>query len=312
MRKWVIWQAVLVVMALAVFTGVAQAQPGGGTIAVRDSSTGTVVPNIGDDTNDALRVNIVAGAGSGGTSQADNSAVTTITGIGALYDTTPPSITDGNVGLPRMSSTRILLVDGSGATQPISAASLPLPTGASTLAEQQTQTTALQLIDNLPLAQGSTTSGQSGILGQGAVTTGAPSYTNAQTSPLSLTTAGDLRVTGAVTQSGTWTVQPGNTANTTAWLVKELRAATPTLANVAASASSVTCLASNANRLGASIYNDSTAILYAKFGATASTTSFTQRIEGGGTYEVPFGYTGIVDCIWSAANGSARTTELTQ
>lgn len=36
----------------------------------------------------------------------------------------------------------------SGETLPVSAASLPLPTGASTLAEQQTQTTALQLIDD--------------------------------------------------------------------------------------------------------------------------------------------------------------------
>lgn len=35
------------------------------------------------------------------------------------------------------------------ATQPVSAAALPLPAGASTLAEQQTQTTALQLIDNI-------------------------------------------------------------------------------------------------------------------------------------------------------------------
>jgi hypothetical protein len=48
------------------------------------------------------------------------------------------------------------------------------------------------------LAQGSTTSGQYGLLGLGAVTTAAPVYTNAQSSPLSLTTAGDLRV--AVTQ----------------------------------------------------------------------------------------------------------------
>jgi hypothetical protein len=85
------------------------------------------------------------------------------------------------------------------ATQPISAAALPLPSGASTLAEQQTQTTALQLIDNLPNTQGSTTSGQSGVLVQGAVTTAAPSYTTAQTSPLSLTTAGALRVDASAT-----------------------------------------------------------------------------------------------------------------
>jgi len=48
-------------------------------------------------------------------------------------------------------------------------------------------------IGNVGVAQGSTTSGQSGALAQGAVTTAAPAYTTAQTSPLSLTTAGGLR-----------------------------------------------------------------------------------------------------------------------
>lgn len=43
------------------------------------------------------------------------------------------------------------------------------------------------------VAQGSTTSGQTGQLVQGAVTTADPSYTTAQTNPLSLTTAGGLR-----------------------------------------------------------------------------------------------------------------------
>jgi hypothetical protein len=81
-------------------------------------------------------------------------------------------------------------------------------------------------------------------LAQGAVTTNAPTYTTAQTDPLSLDTSGNLRVSlkdtpqntnalkvdgsavtqpvsGTVTanQGGTWTVQPGNTANTTAWKV---------------------------------------------------------------------------------------------
>lgn len=51
------------------------------------------------------------------------------------------------------------------------------------------------------LAQGSTTTGQLGSLVMGAVTTAAPVYTTAQTSPLSLTTAGALRVDGSgVTQ----------------------------------------------------------------------------------------------------------------
>ena len=64
----------------------------------------------------------------------------------------------------------------------------------------------------LAAAQGSTTSGQNGPLIQGAVTTAAPSYTTAQTSPLSLTTAGNLRVqdvNGALTQGSTTSGQNG-------------------------------------------------------------------------------------------------------
>ena len=114
------------------------------------------------------------------------------------------------------------------------AGTVSLPTGASTSALQTTGNTSLAtIITNTTgnvVAQGSTTAGQSGHLIQGAVTTAAPTYTTAQTSPLSLTTAGALRVdasgttqpvSGTVTanQGGTWTVQPGNTANTTAWLV---------------------------------------------------------------------------------------------
>lgn len=62
------------------------------------------------------------------------------------------------------------------------------------------------------LAQGSTTSGQTGSLVMAAVTTGAPTYTTAQTSPLSLSTTGDLRTafsntTIAVTNAGTFIAQ---------------------------------------------------------------------------------------------------------
>lgn len=50
---------------------------------------------------------------------------------------------------------------------------------------------------NLEQAQGSTTSGQVGPLIQAAVTTAAPVYTTAKTSPLSQDTAGNLRVLDA-------------------------------------------------------------------------------------------------------------------
>jgi hypothetical protein len=62
-------------------------------------------------------------------------------------------------------------------------------------------------------AQGSTTSGQNGVLDQGAVTTSAPTYTTGTTNPLSLDTSGNLRVLSTV--SGTVTVV-GNLTNNNA------------------------------------------------------------------------------------------------
>jgi len=89
-------------------------------------------------------------------------------------------------------------------------------------------------------------------------------------------------------------------------------AATATLSNVSGSASSVSVLASNASRKGATFYNDSTASLYLKFGTTASTSSFTVLMQPGAYYELPTTavYTGALDGIWSAANGAVRVTEL--
>jgi len=84
------------------------------------------------------------------------------------------------------------------ATQPISAASLPLPSGASTSALQPTNA-----------GQNSTTSGQTGTLAMTATSGSAPSYTNATTNPLSTDNSGNLRtvsqpVGGSYTGTGTW------------------------------------------------------------------------------------------------------------
>lgn len=94
--------------------------------------------------------------------------------------------------------------------------------------------------------------------------------------------------------------------------VQESRVSTSTLSNVSSSATSVTVLASNSSRRQATVYNDSTAILYLKFGATASATSYTVQLPAAGYYELPQPvYTGILDGIWASANGNARVTELT-
>lgn len=87
---------------------------------------------------------------------------------------------------------------------------------------------------------------------------------------------------------------------------------TGTLSNVSGSASSVTLLASNTSRLGATIYNDSSAILYIKLNSgAATTTSFTYKAMPEAYYEVPFGYTGAITGIWASATGAARVEEFT-
>lgn len=85
-----------------------------------------------------------------------------------------------------------------------------------------------------------------------------------------------------------------------------------TLANVASSAANVTVFPAFTGSFlfGRTVFNDSTAVLYLKFGATASATSYTVQVAAGGYYEFPQSvYAGQVDGIWAAANGNARTTQ---
>lgn len=87
---------------------------------------------------------------------------------------------------------------------------------------------------------------------------------------------------------------------------------TASLSNVGDSATSVSLLASNTSRKGFIIFNDSSAILYIKLGTTASTSSFTYKLNAYGTVnETNFPYTGAIDGIWASdAGGNARITEL--
>lgn len=87
---------------------------------------------------------------------------------------------------------------------------------------------------------------------------------------------------------------------------------TATLSNVNGSASSVTLLAANTARRSVFIENDSSAILYVKFGSSASTTSHTFILGPGDIYvEKSCDYPGVISGIWSSATGAARITEVT-
>lgn len=99
--------------------------------------------------------------------------------IEGQFNTTPTTLTSGNVSPLQMDNAGNLKVVGTG------------------------------------IAQGSTTSGQTGSLVMGAVTTSAPSYTTAQSSPLSLDAAGNLRV-NVVTGGGSGGT---SSADKSAWTV---------------------------------------------------------------------------------------------
>lgn len=106
---------------------------------------------------------------------------------------------------------------------PVSAASLPLPTDAATqttLAALNAKVTAVNtgavVVSSSALPTGAATEVTLASIDSKitAVNTGAVVVSGAL--PAGANTI------GAVTQSGTWTVQPGNTANTTAWLVRQV------------------------------------------------------------------------------------------
>lgn len=304
-------------------------------------------------------------------------------GTAGAVTTSSPAYTAGTEAALSLTLNGALRVDGSGVTQPISAAALPLPTGASTSAlqtagnatlvtissqlpttlGQKTSANSLAVVlasdqstititGNIGVAQGSTTAGELGPLSQGAVTSSAPSYTTAQTSPLSLTTVGNLRVDGSsVTQpisaaalplpAGAATSALQTTGNTSlSSIVSQLPATlgqktsanslavvissdqspisvtsslstTGTITSVNNALTSGVLLASNASRRGFILYNDSLAIVFIAFSATASTTAFSVKIQPGAEYEPGIDYTGVISSIASAAVGAMRVTEFT-
>lgn len=79
----------------------------------------------------------------------------------------------------------------------ISAASLPLPTGATTLTEQQSQTTSLQLIDNVIGAVVAGTAGTNSALIGGQFNTTLPTLTNTQQAAAQFDSNGRLLVSDA-------------------------------------------------------------------------------------------------------------------
>jgi hypothetical protein len=109
----------------------------------------------------------------------------------------------------------------------------------------------------------------------------------------------------AVPVSGTLTSNPS-------------RPATATQTSVNAAVADTQLLASNANRLGAVIANNSSSsVLYVLLGSgAASATNYNyvlMPVTNGvpGVVEIPFGFTGQIRGFWNVASGTALISELT-
>ena len=126
------------------------------------------------------------------------------------------------------------------------------------------------------VAQASTTSGQVGTLIQGAVTTADPSYTTAQTDPLSLTTSGGLRTFSKQYRDSVVTAQASgtSTAPSAAGVIATVTPGTAGIWEVIAtiSISGTSVIATESNNMG--LYQTAGAKL-APIPAVASTAGFT-------------------------------------
>lgn len=134
-------------------------------------------------------------------------------------------------------------------------------------------------------AQGSTTTGQNGVLAQGAVTTASPTYTTGQTDPLSLTTAGALRTDGSGTTqpvSGTVTANQG-TANATPWNqnISQYGGTSTTLGQKVSASSIPVVIASDQSAIPVSLTFGSGAVLtYFTDASVASAATVTHSVAG--------------------------------
>jgi len=260
---------------------------------------------------------------------AANLNATVVQGTGTNLHTV---IDSGSITVTQATGTNLHTVIDSG--------TISLPSGAATSALQTSGNSSLSSVDTKTPVLGQTVMASSSPVviasNQSAVPVSGTVTANAGTGPFPVSdNGGSLTVdaialplpTGAATETTLAAVSAklpatlGQKAMTASMAVviasdqpsisTKLNSSTATLTNVAGSASSVTLLSANANRLGATIVNDSSAILYVKFGTTASSTSYTVRMTLNAYYEVPFGYTGRIDGIWTVAAGNARITELT-
>ena len=326
------------------------AQPitdGGGSVTVDGSVAVTNFPAVQpvSDNGGSLTVDgtVTANAGTGPWPVTDNGgSLTTDTPqlpaalVGARLDINNGAwlgSTSPTVGQKTMTASLPVAIASNQSAVPISAASLPLPTGAATAALQTQPGVDIGDVTVNNAAGAAAVNIQDG--GNSITVDGPLTDTQLRATAVPVSAASLPLPAGAATSalqaSGNASLtsidgktpplgQAAMAASTPVVLAsdhspitaKEIRAGTSAISSVTASVSVQTLLAANANRLGATIYNGGSKDLWVKFGTGASASSYTVKMVKDAYYEVPYGYTGIITGIWDTSpSGEALMTEMT-
>lgn len=198
------------------------------------------------DANGYLKINVAAGGASGGTSSSFGSSFpATGTAVGFL-NSAGTNMAAGNLDASGYLKVNVAAGGGAGGTSSSVGSAVPSTATAAGVSDG----TNLQLPRAFDTDAGAGTQYTMGVSlrkasSGGSVEAGTSSDplrtdpTGTTTQPVSLTST---TITGTVasTQSGTWTVQPGNTANTTAWKVDGSAVTQPVSGTVTANAGSGT------------------------------------------------------------------------
>lgn len=196
-------------------------------------------------------------------------------------------ITDGTNNLT-ITAASAAKVDGSAVTQPISAASLPLPTGAATAA---LQTQPGVDIGDVTINNAS---------GAAAV--------NIQDGGNSITVDGTVAISGSVAVTGPLTDTQLRATPVPVSFAGSTLTTTATVTSVSVSTTVATLSASNSAKTAVVVFNEA-GTLFVKLGSGATSASYTYRLTANTALEIN-GYAGIVTAIKASGTSAALVTEV--
>lgn len=276
-----------------------------GLVTIQGNASGTPIPVSGT---------VTANNASVGTD--GSAALSSDTQIGAKVTTAAPSYTTGNLNSLSLTTSGLLRIDGVypiNATTPttdIHFVGASVTTAAPTYTTGQLSALSLTTAGALRIDGSGSTQPVSGTVtsNQGTAGTAAQGWFSKVTDGTN-TAAVKAASTAAVATDPALVVaiSPNNPITTTT-----NKAATSAVTSVAGATSNTVVLASNANRIAAAIYNNTSKNMYLKMGTTASLSSFSIVLMKGAYWEVINDYTGEIDAVWdSGVSGNVLVTELT-